>query len=310
MGMMMNLVMLFVGFVLLIKGSDVFVDGASSIAKKLGVPSLIVGLTIVAMGTSAPELSVSLTSSLAGMNEMSIANVVGSNIFNILMVLGISALVGKIKTEEFSDMYTMFGSMMILLITTMDGKISKFDGFGMLILFVLYILSLVISSLKSMKNKNTDDDGDKQHSLVKSLIFIVLGLVAVVFGGDFVVDSASSIAAQLGMSENLIGLTIVALGTSLPELVTSVTATRKGDMGIAIGNVLGSNIFNILLILGTASSICPLAVSTITLIDVITMCGITILLILSMAKKHELSKYSGVLFILVYASYILYTIFR
>ena len=310
MSMMMNLVMLFVGFVLLIKGSDVFVDGASSIAKKLGVPSLIVGLTIVAMGTSAPELSVSLTSSLAGMNDMSIANVVGSNIFNILMVLGISALVGKIKTEEFSDMYTMFGSMMILLITTMDGKISKFDGFGMLILFVLYILSLVISSLKSMKNKNTDDDGDKQHSLVKSLIFIVLGLVAVVFGGDFVVDSASSIAAQLGMSENLIGLTIVALGTSLPELVTSVTATRKGDMGIAIGNVLGSNIFNILLILGTASSICPLAVSTITLIDVITMCGITILLILSMAKKHELSKYSGVLFILVYASYILYTIFR
>ena len=310
MGMMMNLVMLFVGFVLLIKGSDVFVDGASSIAKKLGVPSLIVGLTIVAMGTSAPELSVSLTSSLAGMNEMSIANVVGSNIFNILMVLGISALVGKIKTEEFSDMYTMFGSMMILLITTMDGKISKFDGFGLLILFVSYILSLVISSLKAMKNKNTDDDGDKQHSLVKSLIFIVLGLVAVVFGGDFVVDSASSIAAQLGMSENLIGLTIVALGTSLPELVTSVTATRKGDMGIAIGNVLGSCIFNILLILGTASAICPLAVSTITLIDIITMCGISILLILSMAKKHELSKYSGVLFILVYASYILYTIFR
>ena len=310
MGMMLNLVMLFVGFVLLIKGSDVFVDGASSIAKKLGVPSLIVGLTIVAMGTSAPELSVSLTSSLAGMNDMSIANVVGSNIFNILMVLGISALVGKIKTEEFSDMYTMFGSMMILLITTMDGKISKFDGFGMLILFVLYILSLVISSLKSMKNKNTDDDGDKQHSLVKSLIFIVLGLVAVVFGGDFVVDSASSIAAQLGMSENLIGLTIVALGTSLPELVTSVTATRKGDMGIAIGNVLGSNIFNILLILGTASSICPLAVSTITLIDVITMCGITILLILSMAKKHELNKYKGLLFILIYASYIIYTIVR
>ena len=309
MSMMMNLVMLFVGFVLLIKGSDVFVDGASSIAKKLGIPSLIVGLTIVAMGTSAPELSVSLTSSLAGMNDMSIANVVGSNIFNILMVLGVAALVGKVKIDGFNDLFTMFGSMVLLVALSMDGNISKLDGLTLLAVFVIYIVSLVMSSLSAMKNKDNDGENNQQ-SLFKSLIFIVLGLIAVVFGGDFVVNSASSIAAQLGMSENLIGLTIVALGTSLPELVTSVTATRKGDMGIAIGNVLGSNLFNILLILGTASSICPLAVSSITLIDMIVMCGVTIILVLCMAKKRELNKYKGLLFILVYASYILYTIFR
>jgi cation:H+ antiporter len=305
--MIKNLLILIIGFGLLIKGSDIFVEGTSSIAKKLKVPSLIIGLTIVAMGTSAPELSVSITSSLAGMNDMSIANVVGSNIFNLMVVLGGSALLGKVKLDNFKDVLMMFGSFILLGFLSMGGTICAVEGLVLLLVFICYIIHLILAA---KKNNVDEDNNEKQLSIIKAIVFTIIGLVAIIFGGNFVVNSASAIALSLGMSENLVGLTIVALGTSLPELVTSMTATKKGDMGIAIGNVIGSNIFNVLLIIGTASSIQSLTVSTFAFIDIIIMNILTIVFILSMLKNKTVTVSKGLMFILLYTSYIIYTIFR
>lgn len=302
----MNFVLLLVGFIMLIKGSDIFVDSASNIARKFNIPPIIIGLTIVAMATSAPEAAVSITSSLAGMNDMSIANVVGSNIFNLLVVLGVSSVMNKLKVNNYKDVFTLLGSGILLLICVIDGNLSFLNGVALLISFAYFIFNMI----KSVKNNNDKVEVQTNKPLWLTIILGLLGLGAIVWGGDLVVNSASAIASQFGMSENLIGLSIVAVGTSLPELVTSVMATKKCEVDIAVGNVIGSNIFNILLILGCASVINPMVVSTVALMDIIFVVLMTGLFILTTYKNREVSKKIGIPMVLIYVFYIIITIIR
>lgn len=302
----MNFVLLLIGFIMLIKGSDVFVDSASNIARKFNIPPIIIGLTIVAMGTSAPEFAVSITSSLAGMNDMSIANVVGSNIFNLLVVLGISSVMNKLKVNNYKDVFTLLGLGILLLICAIDGNLSFLNGVILLISFAYFIFNMI----KGVKNNNDKVEVQTNKPLWLTIILGLLGLGSIVWGGDLVVNSASAIASQFGMSENLIGLTIVAVGTSLPELVTSVMATKKREVDIAVGNVIGSNIFNILLILGCASVINPMVVSTVALMDIIFVVLMTVLFILVTYKNKEVSKKIGIPMVLIYVFYIIITIIR
>ena len=304
---MLNYILLLVGFVMLIKGADVFVDSSSSIAKKFGIPSIVVGLTIVAMGTSAPELSVSVQSALAGMNDMSIANVVGSNIFNLLVVLGLSSVVNKLKISNYKDVIVMFLVGLLMLLCSIDGALGVCDGLFLLVIFVFYILSLIF---KAFRENQKEETTEKERSIFITILLCIIGLAAIVWGGDLVVNSASVIAQQLGMSENLIGLTVVAVGTSLPELVTSLMATKKGELDIAIGNVVGSNIFNMLLILGAASVINPMTVSTFALIDLIFVIVAMIVFMLITYKDKTLSKIKGLPLVLMYVVYIIFTIIR
>lgn len=303
---MLNFVLLLIGFIMLIKGSDVFVDSSSNIAKKFNIPPIIIGLTIVSFGTSAPEFAVSVTSSLAGMNDMSIANVVGSNIFNLLVVLGVSSVMNKLKVNNYKDVFTLLGSGILLLICAIDGNLSFLNGVVLLIPFAYFIFNMI----KSVKNNNDKVEVQTNKPLWLTIILGLLGLGSIVWGGDLVVNSASAIASQFGMSENLIGLTIVAVGTSLPELATSVMATKKGEADIAVGNVIGSNIFNILLILGCASAINPMVVSTVALMDIIFVVLMTGLFILTTYKNKEVSKKIGIPMVLIYVFYIIITIIR
>lgn len=303
---MLNLILLLVGFVMLIKGSDVFVEEASNIAKRFNIPPIIIGMTIVAMGTSAPELSVSVTSSLIGLNDMSIANVVGSNIFNLLVALGICPMVGKIKISNYKDVLILLVSCMGLLIFTINGSMNMFEGILLLIGFTTYILYMI----RQAKDNKEEQNESKKKNLLLTIILGLLGLGSIILGGNLVVNSASEIALQLGMSENLVGLTIVALGTSLPEFITSVIATKKGELEMAIGNILGSNIFNILLILGVASTISSMTVSLIAIYDIIFMVFSTLLFIILTIKEKEINKKKGILMILVYIIYLIITIIR
>ena len=316
-------IFLIIGFILLIKGADFFVEGAASIARKFNVPSMIIGLTIVAMGTSAPEAAVSVTSSLAGQNDISVANVVGSNFFNILVVIGISSIITRLPVQKNTikkDTPLLIISCILLLLFSSNSNISTVEGISFLIFFT-YFLIITIKSAKDSDNEfvtevQTTAEGEaalemvKDISIFKTILLSVIGIIGIIYGGDMVVDSATKIAKTLGMSANLIGLTIVAVGTSLPELVTSVVATKKDETEIAIGNVIGSNIFNILLIIGLASTISPLTISMFSLIDIIFMTIITILLYLFMKKSNSLTKLHGYIFILIYIGYLTYTIMR
>jgi cation:H+ antiporter len=304
---MLNYILLFVGFIMLIKGADVFVDSSSSIAKKFGIPSIVIGLTIVAMGTSAPEFSVSVQSALAGMNDMSIANVVGSNIFNLLVVLGCSAVINKLKIDNYKDILIMFIIGLLMLLCSVDGTLGVCDGLFLLTIFVFYILSLLF---KAFKEKQKDTKEEKQKPISITICLCAIGLTGIIWGGNLVVNSASVIAQQLGMSENLVGLTVVAIGTSLPELVTSLVATKKGELDIAIGNVVGSNIFNMLLILGAASVINPMTVSFFALIDLVFVIAAMLTFIILTFKEKTLNKYQGIFLVLMYVVYIIYTIIR
>jgi cation:H+ antiporter len=303
---MLNIILLLVGFVALIKGADIFVDASSSIAKKFNIPSIIIGMTIVAMGTSLPELSVSVTSSLAGLNDMSIANVTGSNIFNILIALGVCSTIGKLKISNYKDVITLLFSCIGLLLFALNGTLGVFEGILLLVVFTIYILSMI----KQAKDNKEESEDEKQRNIFITVVLGILGAIAIVVGGNMVVNSASEIALKLGMSENLVGLTIVALGTSLPEFVTSVMATKKGELEIAIGNIIGSNIFNILLILGVASLISPIAVSVVAICDVMFMVFTVTLFIFLTVKEKELNKKSGILLIMMYIVYLIITIIR
>lgn len=303
---MLNVFILIFGFILLIKGSDTFVNSASEIAKKFKIPPIIIGLTVVAMGTSAPELSVSVTSSLAGLNDMSIANVTGSNIFNLLIALGVCSTIGKLKISNYKDVITLLFSCIGLLLFTLNGTLGMIEGILLLVAFTVYILSM----MKQAKNNKEESEDEKQRNIFITVALGILGAIAIVIGGNMVVNSASEIALKLGMSENLVGLTIVALGTSLPEFVTSVMATKKGELDIAIGNIIGSNIFNILLILGVASLISPMAVSVVAICDVMFMVFTVALFIFLTVKEKELNKKSGILLIMMYIAYLIITIIR
>ena len=317
----MSFVILIIGFFFLIKGADLFVDGAASIARKFNIPSMVIGLTIVAMGTSAPEAAVSITSSLAGQNDMSVANVVGSNFFNILMVLGVSAIIAKLPVQKNTikkDTPFLLIVSVLLLIFAFDKNISRIEGIIFLVIFVYFLYTTVKSakntegstSLSDNEIAVSDNDIPTDTPMFKTIILSLIGIAGIIFGGDMVVDSATSIATMFGMSANLVGLTIVAVGTSLPEFVTSIVAIKKGETEIAIGNVIGSNVFNILLVLGLATAIFPIAISTFALIDIIFMVAITILLYLFMKKDNCLVKKHGFIFIILYIAYMTFNIIR
>lgn len=317
----MSFILLIIGFFFLIKGADLFVDGAASIARKFNIPSMIIGLTIVAMGTSAPEAAVSITSSLSGQNDMSVANVVGSNFFNILLVLGVSSLISKLPVQKNTikkDTPFLLIVSGLLLVFGINKYISRIEGLILLIVFVYFLYSTV-KMAKSATNLDSSSDNEialaesdttTQTPILKTVILSVIGILGIVIGGDMVVDSATSIATLFGMSANLVGLTIVAIGTSLPEFVTSIVAIKKGETEIAIGNVIGSNIFNILLVLGLATFISPITISTLALIDIIFMLCITILLYLFMKKDYSLLKKHGIILVGIYIVYMSYTIIR
>ncbi len=305
----MMYVLLIVGFILLIKGADFFVDGASSTAKLLKVPSVIIGLTIVAMGTSAPEAAVSISAGLSGSSDIALSNVIGSNIFNLLIVVGVSAIICPMKTEKVilrRDIWWSLGAAVATLIMMTDMKISGAEGILLLGGMAAYIAVLVFDARK----KRDEGDEVKAMSPLKSIIYIVGGLAAIIIGGDLVVDSACDIAAAFGMSEALIGLTIVAAGTSLPELVTSIVAAKKGDSGLALGNVVGSNIFNILFILGSASALTTINVAPELFIDTAILIGVTLMMYFLCRSKDKTSRGEGALCVLVYAAYMAYIILR
>lgn len=315
----MSFLILVIGFFFLIKGADLFVEGASSIAKKLNVPSMVIGLTIVAMGTSAPEAAVSITSSLAGQNDMSVANVVGSNFFNILVVLGVSSIIAKLPVEKNTikkDTPFLLLTSALLLLFGLNLNINRIEGLILLAIFTYFL----VNTVKTAKNGSQETANEaattmdiemtKESSIPKTILLSIIGIVGIVLGGDMVVNSATGIATSFGMSDNLVGLTIVAVGTSLPEFATSVIAVKKGETEIAIGNIIGSNIFNILLILGLTATINPIAISTFALIDIIFMLAITILLYFFMKKDSSLVKSQGIIFIIIYVAYMTYTIIR
>lgn len=305
----MMYILLVVGFILLIKGADFFVDGASSVAKLLKVPSVIIGLTIVAMGTSAPEAAVSISAGLAGSSDIALSNVIGSNIFNLLVVVGVSAIICPMTTEKIimkRDIWWSLAAAAATLIMMIDMKISRIEGLLLLCGMVAYIAVLIIDA---RKNRDTGDEV-KAMSPLKSVLCILGGLAAIIVGGDLVVDSACDIAAAFGMSEALIGLTIVAAGTSLPELVTSVVAAKKGDSGLALGNVVGSNIFNILFILGAASALTTINVAPELFIDTAILIAVTLMMYFLCRSKEKTSRGEGALCVLVYLAYMAYIILR
>ena len=305
----MMYLLLLIGFVLLIKGADLFVDGSSSIAGILKVPSVIIGLTIVAMGTSAPEAAVSINAGLAGNSDISLGNIIGSNIFNLLVVIGACAVIFPAKSNEEilkRDLWWNIGVSVLLLITIFDGNLSRLEGLIFLAIFVFYLGLMVRSALKNRIEETPMD----VLPLWKSLLFVVLGLGAVVFGGDMVVDNASMIAKAWGMSDTLVGLTIVAIGTSLPELVTSITASKKGDSGIALGNAVGSCLFNILFILGMASTITPINAVPELIIDAAILIAVTILILVVAKTDKKTNRIEGIICVAAYIIYTAYIIMR
>ena len=313
-----TIIMLLIGFVLLIKGADFFVDGSSAVAKKLKVPSLIIGLTIVAMGTSLPELAVSVTASISGNNALSVSNVVGSNLFNLMVVLGASALMNPIvvskETIKKDYPFSVACALGLLIMGIIGMELGHIDGIILLIVFAGFITYQVKAALKSRqetKASGDDDDDDvKDMPTWRAVAYIVGGVVAIKFGGDFVVNSAVAIATALGLSQTLIGLTIVACGTSLPELATSVVAAKKKELDMAVGNVVGSNVFNILMILGVAASISPITFLMENVIDIGILLAFSILTFFFCKSKNVLSKKEGIAMLALYAIYLVYICIR
>jgi len=309
-----NLVILVAGMYLLIKGADWFVDGASSVARKMRIPSLIIGLTLVSIGTSAPEMSVSITAALQGSNNLSFGNVIGSNIFNTLMVIGVSALfvpltVSKdMKKYDFPILAAIYVLLGVFSFAVTPLHITRLEAVILFSLFFIYTAFLIFRSRKDMLEEEPEENKRKWYT---DIIGIVGGLAAIVFGGDLVVDSACTIAKEFGMSELLIGLTIVAVGTSLPELVTSMVAAKKGEHDIAIGNAIGSCLFNIVLILGSSALISPITtLAWSALVDLAVMLLSAVMVYLMSFKSGKVGKLSGIILIVTYAVYLTYIILR
>ena len=308
---MLKYILLVGGFFLLIKGADLFVDGSSAAAKKLKVSPLIIGMTIVAMGTSLPETSVSVSAALAGKNELAISNVVGSNIFNLMVVCGMCALLCPLKIDGISlkrDFpFSIAIAGLLMLLGKLDGSVGHIDGVILLIVFTGFLV-LMISTAR--KQQGADEDEIKSMPVWKLILFIIIGMAAIGVGGKMVVSGASDIARRFGMSDNLIGMTVVALGTSLPELVTSVVAAKKNEVDMALGNVIGSNIFNILFVLGAATAIHPVAFTFLNLIDSAVLILMSGLVLLFCFKSKKLVRWQGAIMLLVYGGYTAYIINR
>lgn len=319
MEMVLQILILVLGFVCLVKGSDWFVDGAAGIATKFGIPQLIIGLTIVAMGTSAPEAAVSITAAFNGSADITIGNIIGSNILNVLIILGLSAVVYPLTVEKSTlkiDIPVTIVATVLLFVLGLDGNITRIDGIIMLGIFVAYIAFLIVSAKKaqnqvsvSSENENLSDENAKTEGKPKSIAFLILitivGLALVILGSRFVVSSASFIARKFGLSERFIGLTIVALGTSLPELFTSVVAASKKNSDIAIGNIIGSNLFNILFVVGLSSLVIPVPFSPAFRIDTMVALASIVAVLLFCLPKKNLSRVAGGIFLVAYLAYFL-----
>ena len=323
----LNILLLLAGFVALIKGADWFVDGSAALARIFKVPGVIIGLTVVAMGTSAPELAVSVSAALQGSNEIALSNVVGSNIFNLLMVLGICALIHKIPVDDkiirrdfpLNILITVFVLISVgksalpsvtgkaLDMNAQAGRVSRATGIILLIIFVCYIVFLI---MEAIKNPETKDENGKSYPFIKCLALIVIGIALIVGGGQAVVYSAKEIARVAGMSETLIGLTIVAVGTSLPELVTSIVAARKGETGMAVGNVVGSNLFNLMLILGISSAIHPMDVNLASVCDLAILTVITIFTYICSRNEKNIKRGEGLIMVILYAASMVFAALR
>ena len=338
MSIFLNILFLVLGMALLIKGADFFVSGASAVAKRLKVPSMFIGLTIVALGTSLPELSVSITSAISNNIDMSVGNIVGSNLFNMLLILGLVALFNPIHMDkstnkiDFPFLIAITGVLMLFgLDTALDGAtkniLSRTESILLLVLLVLYLSILIFNANRTHKRqvkqelylnrKSLNEEDEKQEVPVEKelkvwqiIVYIIFGLGAVVFGGECVSTTASFLAVKMGMSEALVGLTIVALGTSLPELVTSVVAAKKGENDLALGNVVGSNIMNIALILGSVGLIAQAPISLDILTDIIILFVSTIIFVLCCLHRKKISKGEGILFICMYVAYLAFAIIR
>lgn len=303
-------IFLIAGFILLIKGADFFVEGSSSVAKRLRVPSLIIGMTIVAMGTSLPECSVSINASIAGSNGLAISNAIGSNIFNLMMVCGVCALfsplpvdVGTLK-KEFP--FSMAVSVIMLVFGVIGMVLGHIDGIILIAIFAVFLYWMVSSAKKA---RAADKGQEEEYEILpvwKCIFYIVGGMVAIIIGGDVVVDSATEIAHTFNLSDNLIGLTIVAMGTSLPELVTSVVAAKKNEADLAFGNVIGSNIFNILLVLGVAAAISPIEFAMENFIDGVVLVLMSVVVWIFSYSKHKIERGEGIAMVLMYAAYMVY----
>lgn len=318
--MILNILLLLVGFVLLIKGADFFVDGSASLAKKMKIPSLIVGLTIVAMGTSAPELAVSISSAVRGSNGLAVSNVIGSNMFNLLMVLGVCSAIMPIKVNDDvvkRDYPISVGAMLLFVVFIINGVLSRWEAAVLFAALILYI----IMSIKNAKSGRTEEEPPQDFSPIKCALCIIGGAAGIVIGGNLVVDNAQGIAIAAGMSETLVGLTICAMGTSLPELVTSITASKKGENDMAVGNVVGSNLFNVLAILGISGVISPIDLASTAalkgdgsdvnaLIDGIIMIAASIIAYVCCITGRKISRVQGVSLVLIYAAYMAYVIIR
>lgn len=318
-------IILVIGFVLLIKGADFFVEGSSAVAKRLRIPSMIIGMTIVAMGTSLPECAVSVTASLTGNNSLAISNAVGSNIFNLLVVCGVCSLFVPLAVQKSTLQkefpLSIFCAGLLLLLGYLGMTLGHIDGIILLVIFAFYLLWM-IQSVKKARNQTTsnttlsDEEIEQVASHInllpawKCLLFILGGMIAIKYGGDFVVNGASTIASGLGLSQTLIGLTIIAMGTSLPELVTSIVAAKKDEVDMAVGNVIGSNIFNILLVLGVAATISPVGFAVENMIDIAFLIIVSSITLIFAWTSKEINRKEGIAMLLIYAAYMVYICIR
>lgn len=321
------ILILVIGFVLLIKGADFFVEGSSSVAKKFHVPAMLIGMTIVAMGTSLPECAVSVTASLANNNSLAVSNVIGSNIFNLMVVCGACALFSPltIRQDTLKKEFplSIICAALMLVLGYIGMTLGHIDGIIFLVLFVGYLLWMSQSAKKARAAVLSDPAQSGQIEQTefveeniailptwKSLVFIIGGMIAIKFGGDFVVNGASSIASSMGLSQTLIGLTIVAMGTSLPELVTSLVAAKKGEVDMALGNVIGSDIFNILFVLGIATAISPISFLMENVIDIILLIIMSVIVLAFAWTRQQINRKEGILMLLMYAAYMVYICVR
>lgn len=316
----MYYILLVLGFVLLVKGADIFVDGSVGVAERFNVPSFIIGLTIIAMGTSAPEAAVSITAALAGQNDIATGNVIGSNMFNTLMVLGVCSSIKPCKIEPVilkRDFPISIFAIIAMLLMSIDifwsssslNQFSRLDGILLLVFFTIYMLILTMPEAKQ-NTVTASRHTTNKRSVMPALFKIIIGLTCIIIGGKSVVSSCVFIAESFGVSRNLIGLTIVAIGTSLPELVTSVIAALKGESDMAIGNVLGSNMFNIFLVLGISSTIHPITINIISVFDLILLLGISMITFIFLITGKKLERIEGITLIGLYIAYMFFIIIR
>ena len=308
----LSIVLLVVGMFFLIKGADWFVEGAAAIARSFHIPSLVIGLTLVSIGTSMPEFSVSLTSSLQGLNDMSFGNIIGSNIFNTLVVIGVSACITPLvvsKDMQKYDLPILVGIYLLLTLFAFVISPNVINLWESIIIFSLTIFYTLFLILRSRKQPQVEEETKKRKWWI-NVILVIVGLAGIILGGNLVVNNASSIAMKLGMSELLVGLTIVAVGTSLPELVTSIVAAKKGENDIAIGNAIGSSIFNVILILGFCSMFAPAKVEFSSLLDVIVMIISAVVIFLFSFKSKKINLWQGITMIVIYGGYLAYIVLR